>query len=59
VIGAIQSKGLAWFGGTTWRGKRAMRISVCNWRTTGADVEKAVDAVREALCQPGSTAAFR
>ena len=59
VIEAIQSNGRAWFGGTTWRGRRAMRISVCNWRTTGEDVNKAVAAVRAALCQLGGTAAFR
>src|SRR6185312_15812137 len=33
VIGRIQAKGVAWFGGVTWRGMRVMRISVCNWMT--------------------------
>jgi glutamate/tyrosine decarboxylase-like PLP-dependent enzyme len=47
VIERIQASGVAWFGGTTWRGRRAMRISVCNWRTTDADVDRAVaDIVR-------------
>ncbi len=32
VIAKILIHGGAFFGGTTWRGKRAMRISVCNWR---------------------------
>ncbi len=31
----------------TWRGRRAMRISVCNWRTTDADVARTLAAVRE------------
>ena len=26
--------------GTTWRGRRAMRVSVCNWQTSEADVER-------------------
>jgi glutamate/tyrosine decarboxylase-like PLP-dependent enzyme len=30
VIAAIVSTGEAFFGGTTWRGRRAMRISVCS-----------------------------
>jgi len=49
IIEAIQESGTAWFGGTTWRGKRAMRISVCNWRTTESDVGQTVAAVRKVL----------
>jgi glutamate/tyrosine decarboxylase-like PLP-dependent enzyme len=49
VIAAIQASGEAWFGGTGWRGKRAMRISVCNWRTTGEDVERTLAAFRKIL----------
>ena len=49
VIAAIQASGEAWFGGTTWRGKRAMRISVCNWRTTGDDVRRTLAAFRKIL----------
>lgn len=49
AIAEIQRRGRVWFGGTTWRGKRAMRISVCNWRTGTDDVEAAVAAVAEAL----------
>ena len=44
VIDAIQASGEAWFGGTHWQGKRAMRISVCNWRTTAQDVERTLAA---------------
>lgn len=49
IIRAIQTSGAAWFGGTTWRGMRAMRISVCNWRTTASDIEATVAAVRAIL----------
>jgi glutamate/tyrosine decarboxylase-like PLP-dependent enzyme len=45
VIAAIQSDGEAYFGGTTWNGMRAMRISVSNWQTNASDVERAVAAV--------------
>ncbi len=49
VIAAIQKSGEAFFGGTTWRGRRAMRISVCNWQTSDEDVERVVKAVARIL----------
>ena len=49
VIAAILKTGEAFFGGTTWRGRRAMRISVTNWRTTDADVDRVVNAVATVL----------
>jgi glutamate/tyrosine decarboxylase-like PLP-dependent enzyme len=49
VIAAVRETAEAFFGGTTWRGKRCMRISVCNWQTSDADVERAVAAVQQAL----------
>lgn len=47
VIAAINATGEAFFGGVTWRGRRAMRISACNWRTTDADVARTLAAVRQ------------
>ncbi|MEP6636825.1 MAG: aminotransferase class V-fold PLP-dependent enzyme [Acidobacteriota bacterium] len=49
VIAAILKTGEAFFGGTTWRGRRAMRVSVCNWRTSDADVERVVKAIARVL----------
>jgi glutamate/tyrosine decarboxylase-like PLP-dependent enzyme len=49
IIATIQSSGVAWCGGTTWRGCRAMRISVCNWRTTDESIEHTVAMVRKIL----------
>jgi glutamate/tyrosine decarboxylase-like PLP-dependent enzyme len=49
VIAAILKTGEAFFQGTTWRGRRAMRVSVCNWRTSDTDVERVVDAVKRVL----------
>jgi glutamate/tyrosine decarboxylase-like PLP-dependent enzyme len=51
VIDALLKTGEAFFSGTTWRGKRCMRISVCNWQTSDADVDRAVAAVQQALCR--------
>lgn len=52
VIRRIQASGEAWFGGATWRGMRVMRVSVCNWLTTGDDVDRAVACVWRALAEP-------
>ena len=53
IIEAIRAEGTAWFGGTAWGGKRAMRISVCNHRTTDRDVDLTLDAVGRVLAQHG------
>ena len=49
VIAEIQKSGEAFFGGSTWRGKRAMRVSVCNWQTSDDDVDRVVAAARQAI----------
>ena len=45
----IVATGEAFFGGTTWRGKRCMRISVCNWQTSAADIDRAAEAARRVI----------
>jgi glutamate/tyrosine decarboxylase-like PLP-dependent enzyme len=45
VIARIQEDGTCWCGTTYWQGRRAMRISVCSWATTTADVERSMDAI--------------
>jgi glutamate/tyrosine decarboxylase-like PLP-dependent enzyme len=45
VIKAIQNDGICWCGGTTWQGRRAMRISVSSWATTEADIDICLQAV--------------
>ncbi|WP_432945129.1 pyridoxal phosphate-dependent decarboxylase family protein [Kribbella sp. CA-253562] len=45
VIAAVQESGVCWMGGTTWRGRRFMRISVSNHLTTEADVTASVAAI--------------
>ena len=49
VADAIRKDGHAWFGTTTWQGRRAMRVSVCNWRTQLSDIVSITDAVRRAM----------
>ena len=49
VVQRIAASGEAYFGATTWRGMRAMRVSVCNFRTTDEDIDRAVAAVSGVL----------
>jgi glutamate/tyrosine decarboxylase-like PLP-dependent enzyme len=49
VIAAILASGEAFLGGTTWRGRRAMRVSVSNWLTSREDVRRVVTAVARVL----------
>jgi aromatic-L-amino-acid decarboxylase len=49
VIAAINATGEAFFGGVTWQGTRCMRVSVCNFRTSEADVARTIAAAREVL----------
>jgi glutamate/tyrosine decarboxylase-like PLP-dependent enzyme len=45
VIRLIQEDGTCWCGGTEWKGKTAMRISVSSWATTEADVDRSLEAM--------------
>ena len=49
VIAAINATGEAFFGGVTWKGRRAMRVSVVNWRTNDRDVARTIEAARRVL----------
>lgn len=49
VMSTVNASGKAYFSGTTWRGKYAIRVSVVNWRTTAEDVAVTVAAVRDAV----------
>jgi glutamate/tyrosine decarboxylase-like PLP-dependent enzyme len=45
VVRRVQEEGTLWLSGTTWRGRVAMRISVSNWSTSRADVERSAAAI--------------
>ena len=49
VIAAAQDEGTCWFGATVWKGMAAARISVSNWSTTEADIDRSVAAIRRLL----------
>ncbi len=48
TVRRVQDDGTCWLSGTKWGGRSAMRISVCNWQTTEADVERSAAAILEA-----------
>jgi glutamate/tyrosine decarboxylase-like PLP-dependent enzyme len=56
VIRRVQEGGVAWLGGTTWHGLRAMRVSVSNWMTSEEDIERGADAILEAHREAPSAA---
>ena len=45
VVDAVQQDGTCWLSGTTWQGKAAMRISMSNWSTTAADIDRSAAAI--------------
>ncbi|MDB4971006.1 MAG: aspartate aminotransferase family protein [Myxococcales bacterium] len=45
VIARVQADGTCWLGGTVWRERAAMRISISNWSTSEADVDRSAEAI--------------
>jgi glutamate/tyrosine decarboxylase-like PLP-dependent enzyme len=45
VVAAVQADGTAYVSGTTWRGRRLMRISVSDWASDEHDVDRTVVAM--------------
>jgi glutamate/tyrosine decarboxylase-like PLP-dependent enzyme len=51
LIDRIQRDGTCWLGGTTWRGRRYLRISVSGWTTTEEDVDRSAEAILRLAAQ--------
>jgi glutamate/tyrosine decarboxylase-like PLP-dependent enzyme len=49
TIAEIDKEGTSFFSGTTFKGRRAMRISVCNWQTSAEDVKRTIEGVKRAM----------
>ena len=45
VMARVQHDGTCWAGGAAWQGHDAMRISVSNWSTTAADIDRSAEAI--------------
>jgi glutamate/tyrosine decarboxylase-like PLP-dependent enzyme len=53
ILEAIQQSGECWLGGSVWKGKKVIRISVCSWVTSEQDVSRSVQAfiqARQSIC---------
>jgi glutamate/tyrosine decarboxylase-like PLP-dependent enzyme len=53
VIARVQQDGTCWLGGTTWHGMAAIRVSVSNWSTTDADIDRSAAAILKAVDEAG------
>lgn len=51
VTALVQEEGTCWAGGSTWKGRACMRISVSGWPTTDEDIRKSAKAIREVLAR--------
>jgi glutamate/tyrosine decarboxylase-like PLP-dependent enzyme len=45
VIAEVQADGTCWAGGTTWQGRRAMRLSISSTTTTDDDIDISAAAI--------------
>ena len=52
ALAAVQAESLVWLSGTTWAGRKAIRVSVSNWQTGDEETDLAVDAFRRAIQAP-------
>ena len=48
VVEDVQREGEAWLGGTVWRGRAAVRVSVSNWSTTADDIDRLAASLERA-----------
>ena len=54
VVARVQREGTCWMAGSRWHGMDAMRISVSNWSTTEADIDRSAEAILAAARAEGS-----
>jgi glutamate/tyrosine decarboxylase-like PLP-dependent enzyme len=57
ILTSVQESGEVWMGGTTWDGRRAIRISVSNWQTEVEEIDLALESFRRAAQSPTHTPA--
>ncbi len=51
VTALVQQEGTCWAGGSAWKGRAAMRISVSGWPTTDEDIRVSAAAIRKVLAR--------
>ena len=45
VIDSVQRDGTCWLGGSSFKGRAVMRISIVGWQTTADDIERSADSI--------------
>ncbi|MGZ4280745.1 MAG: pyridoxal phosphate-dependent decarboxylase family protein [Gaiellaceae bacterium] len=51
VLRLVQEDGRVWMSGTTWDGRKAIRLSVSNWQTGDAEIDLATEAFAQVAGQ--------
>jgi glutamate/tyrosine decarboxylase-like PLP-dependent enzyme len=51
ILGLVQEDGRVWMSGTTWDGRKAIRLSVSNWQTGDEEIDLAVEAFAQVAGQ--------
>ena len=49
VLRSVQDGGTVWLSGTSWEGRKAIRLSVSNWQTGDEEIDLALAAFRDAV----------
>jgi glutamate/tyrosine decarboxylase-like PLP-dependent enzyme len=44
ILRHVQQQRICWCGGSVWHERQVIRVSVCSWATTAADIEKTVES---------------
>jgi glutamate/tyrosine decarboxylase-like PLP-dependent enzyme len=52
ALADVQASGEVWLSGTTWDGRKAIRVSVSNWQTGDEETDLVVNAFRRAVEAP-------
>ena len=52
ALAGVQASGDVWLSGTTWDGRKAIRVSVSNWQTGDDETDLVLDAFRRAVEAP-------
>jgi len=49
LVERLQQEGTCWASGTTWQGMAALRLSVSNYATTEADIDRTAEAILRSI----------
>ncbi|MEX0360190.1 MAG: aspartate aminotransferase family protein, partial [Allomuricauda sp.] len=47
----IQQERVCWVGGSQWKNRKVIRVSICSWATTEDDISKAVASFKQSLAK--------